>query len=390
VKMKSVRMLGVAAVLLGAASPAVAQDTIKIGFVAEFSGMFADLGRKLDEGVKLFVKLHGDTVAGKKVEIINRDVGGPLPDVAKRLTQELVTRDKVDILSGYISTPSALASAPIATQAKKPMLLVQAATSGITARSPYVARLSYTLGQVSAPLGTWAAKNGIKTVFTFVADYGPGYDAEAAFTKAFTANGGQIVGGAKVPLGNLEMGPFMQRARDAKPDAVFGFVPAGEMGIAFMKTFNERGLAGAGIKLITTGDAVSDGVLEAVGDSALGVISSHHYSVAHESPENKAFVKAWQDAYGANTRPDFIAMQAYDTMTVIYDIAKRLNGVIDGDKFMAELKDYKLNSARGPIVIDGQTRDVVQAVYIRRVEKRDGRLYNIEFDKSDAVQDPPK
>ncbi|MGD0434247.1 MAG: ABC transporter substrate-binding protein [Acetobacteraceae bacterium] len=370
-------------------TPANAQDAIKIGFVAEFSGMFADLGRKVNEGVKLFVKTHGDRIAGKKIEIINKDVGGPLPDVAKRLSQELVARDNVDILAGYIATPSALASVPIATQAKKPMLLVQAATSGITERSPYVARLSYTLAQVAAPLGTWATENGIKTVFSLVADYGPGYDAEAAFTKAFTAGGGQVIGSARIPLASLEMGPFVQRAHDAKPDAVFAFVPAGVMGIAFMKTFAERGLAAAGIKLITTGDVVSDNVLEAVGDSALGVISSHHYSVAHDSPENHAFVKAWQDMYGANTRPDFIGMQAFDTMATIYEIGKRQNGVIDADKFMTDLKDFKLASPRGPIAIDGKTRNVIQTIYIRRVEKRDGQLYNIEFDKSAGVSSTP-
>jgi branched-chain amino acid transport system substrate-binding protein len=378
----------VAAIVSGI-TPAGAQDTIKIGFVAEFSGMFADLGRKVDEGVRLYVKTHGDTIAGKKIEIINKDVGGPLPDVAKRLSQELVARDNVDILAGYIATPSALASVPIATQAKKPMLLVQAATSGITERSPYVARLSYTLAQVAAPLGTWAAQNGIRTVFSLVADYGPGYDAEVAFTKAFTAGGGQVIGSARIPLASLEMGPFIQRANDAKPDAVFAFVPAGVMGIAFMKTFAERGLAAAGIKLITTGDVVSDNVLEAVGDSALGVISSHHYSAAHDSSENKAFVKAWQDMYGATTRPDFIGMQAFDTMATIYEIGKRQNGVIDADKFMADLKDFKLASPRGPIVIDAQTRNVIQTVYIRRVEKRDRQLYNIEFDKSPGASSPP-
>jgi branched-chain amino acid transport system substrate-binding protein len=355
------------AAILNATTPVGAQDTIKIGFVAEFSGMFADLGRKVDEGVRLYVKTHGDTIADKKIEIINKDVGGPLPDVAKRLSQELVARDNVDILAGYIATPSALASVPIATQAKKPMLLVQAATSGITERSPYVARLSYTLAQVAAPLGTWAAQNGIKTVFSLVADYGPGYDAEVAFTKAFTAGGGQVIGSARIPLASLEMGPFIQRANDAKPDAVFAFVPAGVMGIAFMKTFAERGLAAAGIKLITTGDVVSDNVLEAVGDSALGVISSHHYSAAHDSSENKAF----------------------DTMATIYEIGKRQNGVIDADKFMADLKDFKLASPRGPIVIDAQTRNVIQTVYIRRVEKRDGQLYNIEFDKSPGASSPP-
>lgn len=372
------------AIGLGAAAPAGAEDTIKIGYVAEFSGMFADLGRQADEGTKLYMKAHGETVAGKKIEILNKDVGGPLPDVAKRLSQELVARDNVDILTGYIATPSAIASVPIATQAKKPMLLVQAATSGITARSPYVARLSYTLGQVSAPLGTWAAHNGIKKVFALVADFGPGYDAEAAFTKSFVAGGGEVIGSARIPLASLEMGPFLQRARDAQPDAVFAFVPAGAMAIAFIKTYAERGLASAGIKLITTGDIVSDNVLDAVGDSALGIISTFHYSVAHDSPENHSFVKAWQNAYGADTRPDFIGMQAYDTMATIYKIATELNGAIDAEKFMDHLKDFKLDSPRGPIVIDAQTRDVRQTIYIRRVEKRDGRLYNIEFAKAEG------
>ncbi len=367
--------------IAGIAASQATADTIKIGVVGQFSGMFADLGKKMSEGMNLYTKLHGDKIAGKKVEIILKDTGGPIGDVAKRLTTELVVRDKVQILTGYIGTPDALASLPIATQAKTPMLMIQAATSGLTSKSPYAARLSYTLGQVAAPIGDWAAKNGIKTVFTIVADYGPGYDAEKAFTAAFTKAGGQIIGGVKPPLGNLDFAPFVQRARDAKPDALFVFVPAGQTATAFLKMYHERGLAQAGIRIITTGDLVSESSLDAMGDAALGVISAFHYSSAHDSPENKAFIKAFEEAYGTATRPDFLAMQAYDTMAVIYEIGNRLKGEINGDKFMQALKGFKLNSARGPIMINPETRDVAQTIYLRKVEKRDNRLFNIEFDK---------
>jgi branched-chain amino acid transport system substrate-binding protein len=329
-------------------------------------------------------------MAGKKVELLYRDDNNGSAEVAKRLSQELATRDNVDILSGYISTPSAMASGPIATAAKKPMLIIQAATSGITEKSPYVARLSYTIGQVVAPLGTWAAKNGIKTVFTLVSDFGPGYNGLAAFTKTYTAAGGKIVGGVKVPLGNLEFGPFVQRAKDAKPDAVFIFVPAGANATALMKTVAERELRKAGIRLITSGDVVSETGIDAIGDSAIDVISSFHYSTAHDSPENKAFIEAYVKEYGTKGRPDFIAMQAYDAMATIDAIATQLKGDLDPDKFIAALKNFKLNSPRGPIMIDADTREVVQDVYIRKVERRNGRLENIEFDKIAAVHDPGK
>ncbi len=381
----SVIATAIGAAFIGA-SPGHA-DTIKIGVVGQYSGPFADLGKRMAEGMNLYTKLHGDKIAGKKVELILKDTGGPIGDVAKRLTQELVVRDKVQILTGYIGTPDALASLPIATQAKTPMLLIQAATSGLTARSPYAARLSYTLGQVAAPVGAWASKNGIKNVFTIVADYGPGYDAEKAFTAAFTKGGGQVIGGVKVPLGNLDFAAFVQRARDAKPDALFVFVPAGQTATAFMKTYQERGLAQAGIRIITTGDLVSETSLDAMGDAAIGVISTFHYSSAHESPENKAFVKAYQEAYGANSRPDFISMQAYDTMAVIYEIGNKLKGEIDGAKFMEALKGFKLNSARGPIMIHPRTRDVAQTIYLRKVEKHGNRLVNIEFDKLQSTGD---
>jgi branched-chain amino acid transport system substrate-binding protein len=378
-----------AAAVLGAA-PAYAGNTIKVGMIGPYSGKYADLGKRVEEGANLYLKLHGDEVAGKKVEILYRDSDNGSPQVAKRLTKELAINDNVDILSGYVATPAAMASAAIATEAKKPMILVQAATSGITESSPYVVRLSYTLGQVAAPLGTWAAAHGIKTVFILVSDYGPGYDAAAAFTKTFTAGGGKIIGSVKAPMGTLEFGPFVQRAKDAKPDAVFIFVPAGGQATALMKTVAERELTKSGIRLITTGDVVSAGGLDAIGDPALGVISAFHYSTAHDSPENKEFVAAFFKAYGKDDRPDFIAMQAYDTMAAIYTIAKELKGDMDPAKVMAALRGFKMMSPRGPIEIDPKTGEVIQNVYIRKVEKRDGRLYNVEFDTLKAARDPGK
>jgi branched-chain amino acid transport system substrate-binding protein len=381
-------LFAVLAALTVTAPSAAEPGVIKIGVLAELSGPFADLGKKIDDGIKLYLRQNGDTVAGKKVQVIVRNVTGAAPEMAKRLAQELVTQDGVDILTGFGLTPNALAVTAIATEAKKPMLIMNAATSVITARSPYVARLSFTLPQVSAPLGEWAAKNGIKKVFTIVSDYAPGHDAERAFTRSFTRNGGTIVDGVRTPMANPEFAPFLQRARDAKPDAVFAFVPAGDQGIAFMKAYAERGLARAGIKLISTGDVTEDAVLDAIGDAALGAVTTHHYSMAHDSPENKAFLKAYADAYGPAARPDFINVGAYDTMEAIYRVCKKLDGVVDPDKFMAEIKGLKINSPRGPIFVDPATRDVVQTVYVRRVEKKDGRLFNVEFEKFPEVKDP--
>ncbi|MFL5291509.1 MAG: ABC transporter substrate-binding protein [Myxococcales bacterium] len=378
----------VALVVAGSLPAGAEPGVIKIGVIAELSGAFADLGKKIDDGIKLYVKQNGDTVAGKKVQVIVRNVTGPAPDVAKRLAQELVTQDGVDILAGFGLTPNALAVTAVASEAKKPMLIMNAATSVITSKSPYVARFSFTLPQVSAPLGEWAAKNGIKKVFTIVSNYGPGLDAEKWFTKAFTKNGGTVVDGVRVPMENPEFAPYLSRARDAKPDAVFAFVPAGDQGIAFMKAYAQRGLAQAGIKLISTGDVTEDAVLDAIGDSALGVVTTHHYSMAHESPENQAFLKAYAEAFGPAARPDFINVGAYDAMEAIYRVCKTLDGIVDPDKFMAEIKKLRWNSPRGPIFVDPATREVVQTVYVRRVEKKGGRLFNVEFDKFPEVKDP--
>jgi branched-chain amino acid transport system substrate-binding protein len=371
-------------------SGAQAQEALKIGVIAAFSGPFADYGKQMEGGMKAYMKQHGDTVAGRNIELILKDTTGPSPEIAKRLAQELVTRDKVDFLAGFGLTPEALAVASIAEQAKKPMIIMNAATSIITTKSDYIARVSMTLPQVSAPMASWALKNNIKRVVTLVADYGPGIDAETAFKNTLVAGGGQIIESIRVPLRNPEFAPFIQRIKDAKPEAVFVFVPAGEQGVAFMKGYRERGLAEAGIKVIATGDLTDDHVLPAMGDSTLGVITSFHYSAAHDSPENKTFLKYFADANPGAGRPNFMAVAAYDGMAAIYNVVNKLGGKVDGDKAMAVLKGMKINSPRGPITIDPQTRDVIQTVYIRKVEKVNGELYNVEFDKFENMKDPGK
>jgi len=385
-----VRSALIVAALFAVAGAVSAQNVVKLGLVAEFSGPFAQYGQQILGGMNAYMKLHGDSVAGKKIEIVQKDTTGPSPDVAKRLAQELVTRDNVDILVGFGLTPNALAVAPVATEAKKLMVIMNAATSIITTKSPYIVRVSMTLPQVTQPMAVWAAKNGVRKVYTVVADYGPGLDSEKAFTDAFKAAGGEIVGSVHTPLQNPDFAPFIQRVKDAKPEAVFLFLPAGEQGIAFMKGYEERGLKQAGIKLIATGDITDDGVLEVMGNPTVGLITSFHYSAAHDSPENKAFVKAYADANGGKLRPNFMAAAGYDGMAAIYEALKKTNGSTDGDKLIAAMKGMKLSSPRGPITIDPDTRDIVQTVYIRKVEKTPGGLYNVEFDKYPDQKDPGK
>lgn len=389
--MKKILALATLAVAnYGAVSPAYAQDSIKIGVIAAFSGPFADYGKQMEGGIKAYMAQHGDSVAGKKIEIIIKDTTGPSPEIAKRLAQELVVRDKVDFLAGFGLTPEALAVAPIAEQAKKPMIIMNAATSAITTKSSYIVRFSMTLPQISAPMATWAVKNNIKKVVTLVADYGPGIDAEAAFKMELVKGGGTVVEAIRVPLRNPDFSPYIQRIKNAKPDAVFIFVPAGEQSISFMKGYRERGLAEAGIKVIATGDLTDDHVLPAMGDATLGVITTFHYSAAHKSPENQAFLKSFAEANPKSGRPNFMAVGAYDGMAAIYEVVRKLNGKIDGDQAMAILKNIKLNSPRGPIAIDPNTRDIIQTVYVRKVEKINGEPYNVEFDKFTDQKDPGK
>ena len=365
-------------------------ETIKIGLLLELSGPSAALGKPIDDAVRLFVKQHEKDILPHKIEIVRRDLTGPAPDIAKRLAQELITRDRVHILAGVVYTPNANAIAPLATEAKIPFIIMNAGTSMTTTLSPYIARVSFTLWQTSLPMGEWAARKGMKKAYTAVSDYGPGLDAEAAFTKGFTAGGGQIVGSVRMPLTTPDYVPFIQRIKDAAPEALFVFVPAGKDATAFMKSYGERGLKEAGITLIATGDLTPEEELPNMGDVPLGLVTSHHYSVAHDSAVNKAFVDSWIKEYGPGSTPNFMSVGGWDGMAAIFQIIKQLDGKIDGDKAMAVLKGWKTESPRGPIAIDPETRDVVQNVYLRRTEKIGGKLQNTEFESISAVKDPWK
>jgi branched-chain amino acid transport system substrate-binding protein len=371
----------------GLATAANAQGTIKIGVIAAYSGQFADTAAQIDNGIKLYMKQHGDTVAGKKIEIIRKDTGGPNPDVAKRLAQELVVRDKVDILAGFTLTPEALGAAGIATEAKKLLVDMNAATSIVTEKSPYIVRTSVTLAQISETAGTWAAtKGGVKKVYTMVSDYGPGLDAEAGFQKAFKAAGGEVVGSVRMPVANPDFSAFVQRAKDLNPEAIFLFIPGGAQPAALGKAFAERGMDPKKIKIISTGEAVDETAVKALGDLSIGRISVWHYDYNLPSKMNKDFVKAFNADNKRN--PDFFAVGAYDGMHLIYEALKKTKGKTDGDALLAAAKGMKWESPRGPISIDPNTRDIVQNVYVRRVEKQGSNYVNVVFDTVKDVKDP--
>jgi branched-chain amino acid transport system substrate-binding protein len=376
------------AVMALAASSVLAQDgTFKIGLILPMTGQQASTGRQIEAAARLYMAQNGDTVAGRKIELIVKD-DTSVPDVTKRIAQELVVNDKVNVLAGFGITPSALATAPIATQSKTPQVVMAAATSSITLASPYIVRTSFTLPQAAVGLADWAPKNGIKKVVTLVSDYGPGIDAEKYFKERFSFNGGVTTESLRVPLRNPDFAPFLQKVRDLKPDALFVFVPSGA-GAAVMKQFLERGMDKAGIKLIGTGDVTDDDQLNDMGDGALGVVTSHHYSTAHPSATNKKFVEAFGKA-NKGLRPNFMAVGGYDGMRVIYEALRATKGKGDGDALLAAMKGQIFESPRGPMFIDAQTRDVVQNIYLRKVEKKDGQLYNVEFDVIKDVKDPGK
>ncbi|MDE2367688.1 MAG: ABC transporter substrate-binding protein [Burkholderiales bacterium] len=367
-----------------------AAEPVKIGLVLPMSGPFAAYGKQIEHGVRLYLAQHGDTYGGRKVEIVLKDDSpGTAGDVSKRLAQELVVKDKVDILAGFGLTPSAFAVAPVATEARKPMIVMNAATSAVTTKSPYIVRVSMTLPQNTAPIASWAAKNKIKNAFTLVADYGPGQDAEAQFKKTFSAAGGTIVGEVRVPVKNPDFAPFLQKIKDVKPDAVFIFMPPGAETIAFMKGFTERGLAASGIRLISTGDLPDEDILDAIGDAAIGLVTSFHYSEAHKSPENKAYTEAYYKAYPKD-RPNFMSVGGYDGMHLIAAVLDKTHGNTDAEKFVDAAKGMKWTSPRGPIEIDPATRDIVQTIYIRKTERVGGKLQNVEFDQVNDFRDPGK
>ena len=386
-----IRKGAIALALALCAAPTAAQ-TIKIGFITSYSGLNGNLGPYMERGARLYLKEHvKELPPGVNIEFLIRDDTGPNPDKAKQLAQELIVRDKVNLLAGVIFTPNALAMAPLCTEAKVPFVIMNAGTSTITTRSPYIARTSFTLWQSSYPLGQWAAKR-FKKAYTLVSDYGPGHDAEEAFSKAFKEGGGEIVGTVRVPVVNPDYVPYMQRVKDATPDALMVFVPAGKSATAVLKAFGELGLSKAGVKLIGPGDITTDEELETMGDAALGVLTVHHYSAAATRPANRAFVAAWKRDYGANETPNFVAVGGWDGMAAMMYAIKEQNGKLDPDRTMELLKNFKNpNSPRGPMSIDPETRDVVQNEYLREVRRVDGKLANVELETvQTAVKDPWK
>src|SRR5712692_4500944 len=383
--------IAVAAAFALCASAAFAQ-TIKIGFITSYSGLNGNLGPYMERGMRLYIKQHEKELPpGVKLELITRDDTGPNPDKARQLAQELVVRDKVNLIAGVIFTPNAMAIAPIATEAKVPFVIMNAGTSVITARSPYIVRTSFTLWQASYPLGQWAAKK-FKTAYTLVSDFGPGHDSEEAFIKGFTEGGGKMLGSVRVPLQNPDWAAYMQRVKDARPDALKVFIPAGKTSTAVMKNFSDLGLGAAGIKLIGPGDITTDEELPNMGDVALGVTTMFHYSAAGDRPANKAFVAAWKKEYGANETPNFLSAGSWDGTAMIFEAIKQQKGKLDPERTMEIFKNWKFpNSPRGPISIDPETRDIVQNEYLREVRKVGGQLANVELETfATALKDPWK
>ncbi|MDE3177131.1 MAG: ABC transporter substrate-binding protein [Pseudomonadota bacterium] len=377
--------LAVIAAGFGFRAAAAAEHVFKVGAILPMTGPFQSTGVEASAGIALYLQEHGASVAGETIEVITRNDTGA-PDVAKRLAQELIASDHVQALIGFGLTPIAMAVAPVATEAEVPMIVTVASTSSIVDRSPFMVRTIQTIPQSARIVGDWSAKNGVKKVVSLVSDYGPGRDAETWFGRALENGGGKVVEKLRVPLANPDFSPFLQRARDDKPDAIFVFLPAG-VGAIFAKEFVESGLEKSGVKLITMSDVMDDELLNGMGDSVLGVVSGGPYSIAHDSPVNQAFVKAFRAANN-NRRPNIVALSAYDGMNLIYRALSAKPGATDGRGLMEAMKGQSFESARGPVSIDPTTRDIVQNVYMRKVERRGGELYNVEFETYPAVKDP--
>jgi branched-chain amino acid transport system substrate-binding protein len=374
-----------AATLLAATS-AHAQGTVKVGAILSYSGQFADTGIQIDNGIKLYMKQHGDTVAGKKIEIVRKDNAGIAPDVAKRLAQESIVRDKVDILAGFDLTPNAMAAADVSVQAKKFMVNMNAATSIVITKSPYMVRTSFTVPMVNEALGTWAYKTGSRRAYTLVSDFAPGHDGEQAFQRAFKEAGGEIVGSARYPTSNIDFTAFIQRAKDANPDVIYIWTPGGTQPAAIGKSISERGIDKNKIRIVGQGELAFEEALKGMGDAGLGIITAFHYDYNHPSPTNKAFVEAYNAEFKRN--PDMFSVGGYDGMHVIYEALKKTNGNTDAQALINAAKGLKWESPRGPMSIDPETRDVVETVYIRKVEKVNGQLVNVEIDKIENQKDP--
>lgn len=376
--------LGLSAGLSGAAQ---AQDTVKIGVILPYSGQFADAGAMMQAGIDLFLQEHGDTVAGKKIEIIKKDVGGIAPDVAKRLAQELVVRDKVDILAGFALTPNAFAAGDVSKQAEKFMVVMNAATSAIVNSSPYLTRTSMTTPQINSALGKWVYDSGVREVYTIATDYGPGHDAQNAFETSFKSAGGKIIGSDRTPVVNPDFSAYVQRVKDAEPEAVYVWVPGGVQPAAVGKALAERGLTPANTPIFGTGELTTEESLAAMGDLAEGIVTGMNYTMESDDPVNAAFVKAFRAANG-DRNPNFFSVGGYDGMALIYKVLDATGGKTDGADMIAAAKGMEWQSPRGPISIDPETRDIVQTVYIRKAEKVDGVMENVNIDTVENAKDP--
>jgi branched-chain amino acid transport system substrate-binding protein len=379
-------LAGLGSLAIAAIAAAHAQDTVKIGVIMAYSGPFGDLATQMDNGIKLYMKQKGDTVAGKKIEIIRKDTEKIAPDVATRLAQELITRDKVDILAGFTLSPNAIAVSKVSAEAKKFMVIMNAATTVIITMSPYSVRTSVTLPSVGLTAGGWAYKSGIRKAYTMVSDFAPGKDAEAAFHEAFKKAGGEIIGSVRMPPVNPDFSAFVQKAKDINPESIFMFIPAGAQPAALGKAFAERGIDAKKVKIIGTGEVGDEASLKGMGDAGLGIITVWHYDWNDPSNMNKEFVKAYNAEFKRN--PDFGAVGGYDGMHVIYEALKKTGGKTDADALVGAAKGLKWESPRGPMQIDPETRDIVQNIYIRRVEKVGAGLANVVIDKVENVKDP--
>jgi len=380
--------VGLAALVLLPAAAATAQDTVRIGLIMAYSGQFADPSNQIDDGFKLYLKQHGDKLGGRNVEIIRKDTGGINPPIAKRLAQELVTRDNVDIIGGFGLTPNALAAADVSLEAKKFMVVMNAATAIITTKSPYMVRVSFTVPQLNQTLGTWAERNGLKKAYTMVVDYGPGIDAEAAFQKGFTEAGGEVVGAVRMAVQSPDFSAYVQRAKDLDPQGIFIMIPGGAQPGAFGKALAERGVDPKKIEILGQAEIADEHALASMGDVAIGIITAGHYDYNHKSKLNEEFVQAYTAEFKRN--PDFFSVGGYDGARVIDEALRKSGGKTDGESLIAAAKGLAWESPRGPISIDPETRDIVQNVYIRKVAKVDGKLINVEIAAIPDVKDPFK
>lgn len=381
----------IVASLAAAPAGAYAQaNVVKIGVITSLSGHAAEGGAQMKAGIDTWLREHGTIVAGKRIEVIYKDDTGTQPEIAKRLATELITRDRVDILAGFLFTPNAMAAAGVADQSKTPMVVMNAAASALTARSPYVTRVSYTIAQSAKPLAEWAYKTGARRVFTVVADYAPGLDAEAWFNNTFTALGGKIVGTVRMPMGSVDYGAFVQRIKDQKPDAVHVFLPNGQPMVSFTKAYREKGLDKANIRFLGGEGWGDEDVLKAGGDALVGIYSSGFYSYTRPGAENARFVAAFGKTVNGKMQPSFLAASSYDGMALIAETLAKTNGNTDGPVFMAAVKGYTGTSPRGTVTIDPATRDIVQTMYIRRIDRQGSKLVATEIDRFDNVKDPAK